>query len=289
VVSLRGATPVFVDIDPVTYNIDPQSLTEKIDFIQKQGRLKPKLVIPVDLFGLPYDYEKVGKIADFYGIKILEDAAQGFGGVYGSKTAGSLGHVSATSFFPAKPLGCYGDGGAVFTSDPSLAEVIKSLSGHGAGKERYEHVRLGMNSRLDTIQAAVLLVKLDAFQAELEARQEAARRYEEALVGVVPSVPAVPGGRLSSWAQYTIRVPEGARSQVIEKMASLGVPAMVYYPKCLHLQEAFEDLGGRAGELPVAEKASGEVLSLPMHPYLTADDQNRVVEALIEGLRAAGL
>ncbi|MDR1677105.1 MAG: DegT/DnrJ/EryC1/StrS family aminotransferase [Deltaproteobacteria bacterium] len=287
VVSLRGATPVFVDINPLTYNIDPKSLEEQIQEVLKQGKLKPRAIIPVDLFGLPYNYEAVAGIADRYGLVILEDAAQGFGGIYGGKNAGTLGQVGTTSFFPAKPLGCYGDGGAVFTDNAELAEIIRSSRTHGTGGHRYEHVRLGLNSRLDTLQAAILLVKLDAFPDELDLRQEVALRYERALVGLVPSAPVVPGGRLSSWAQYTIRVPAAHRQFIMDHMKSLGVPTMIYYPKCLHLQPVFAHLGGCPGDLPTAEKASAEVLSLPMHPYLTASDQDRIAAALYEALELA--
>ncbi|MDR3135001.1 MAG: DegT/DnrJ/EryC1/StrS family aminotransferase [Deltaproteobacteria bacterium] len=287
VIALRGATPVFVDINPVTFNIDPQSLEQKIVDVQKKGQLRPRAIIPVDLFGLPYNFEAVAGIAERHGLVILEDAAQGFGGIYGGKKAGTLGNVGATSFFPAKPLGCYGDGGAVFTDNDDLASVIRSARAHGTGGHRYEHVRLGLNSRLDTLQAAILLVKLDAFPEELGLRQEVAARYERALVGMVPSAPAVPGGRLSSWAQYTIRVPAAHRQAIMEHMASLGVPTMIYYPKCLHLQPVFANLGGYQGEFPVAERAAKEVLSLPMHPYLTEPDQDRVVSALFEAMDKA--
>ncbi|MDR1488098.1 MAG: DegT/DnrJ/EryC1/StrS family aminotransferase [Deltaproteobacteria bacterium] len=289
VVALRGASCVFVDIDPVTYNIDPESLAERIEFVLKKTSLKPKVVIPVDLFGLPYDYDKISAIAERYGLKILEDAAQGFGGLYGDKRAGSLGDVSATSFFPSKPLACYGDGGAIFTQDRQLAGLLKSIRGHGAGSDRYEHLRLGLNSRLDTLQAAILLVKLAAFPQELQARQKVAKRYEDALRGLVLSVPEIPSSSLSSWAQYTIRVPAQVRDAVVDDVKAKGAPVMVYYPKCLHLQKAFEYLGGHVGQFPAAEKATREVLSLPMHPYLSEQDQDRVVETLKASLKAAGV
>ncbi|MDR2442679.1 MAG: DegT/DnrJ/EryC1/StrS family aminotransferase [Deltaproteobacteria bacterium] len=287
VVALRGATPIFVDIDPVTYNIDPLDLEEKIVAVNNLGQLKAKAIIPVDLFGLPYDYEKVAALADRYGLYILEDAAQGFGGVYGGKKAGSLGLAGATSFFPAKPLGCYGDGGAVFTDDSSLAEALRSIRGHGAGEDKYQHVRLGMNSRLDTIQAAILLVKLRAFPQELDLRQIVAERYEKDLVGFIPYAPVVPGGRLSSWAQYTVKVPKELRAAVIDSMKEAGIPTMIYYPGCLHLQKAFAKYGGKAGDLVKAEEISAQVLSLPMHPYLTEDNQKKVTQALIEALEKA--
>jgi dTDP-4-amino-4,6-dideoxygalactose transaminase len=247
VVALRGATPVFVDVNPVTFNIDPQSLGEKIKEVQKKGQLRPRAIIGVDLFGLPYDYEKVARIADENGLVILEDAAQGFGGIYGGKKAGTLGHAGTTSFFPAKPLGCYGDGGAVFTDNEELAAIVRSARVHGAGDHRYEHVRLGLNSRLDTLQAAILLVKLNAFPEELELRQEVALRYERALVGMVPSAPAVPGGRLSSWAQYTIRVPAPWRERLMAHMKSLGVPTMIYYPNAYTCNRFSPDWGAAPG------------------------------------------
>ncbi|MDR0356668.1 MAG: DegT/DnrJ/EryC1/StrS family aminotransferase [Deltaproteobacteria bacterium] len=288
VVALRRAVPVFVDINPVTYNIDPASLEEKILAVRKEGKLRPRAVVPVDLFGLPYDYEAVARIADRYNLVILEDAAQGFGGVYGGKRAGSLGQAAATSFFPSKPLGCYGDGGAVFTDDSELADVIRSARVHGTGDRRYEHIRLGQNSRLDTIQAAILLAKLAVFPEELSQRQEIAARYESALLGSVPSVPAIPGGRMSAWAQYTVRVPAASRQQIVESMKASGVPTMIYYPKCLHLQPVFASLGGCPGQLPAAEQASAEVLSLPMHPWLSEEDQKLVVDALLEALERLG-
>ncbi|MDR1298190.1 MAG: DegT/DnrJ/EryC1/StrS family aminotransferase [Deltaproteobacteria bacterium] len=288
VVALRGATPVFVDVNPVTYNIDPASLEEKILEVKREGVLRPRAVIPVDLFGLPHDYEAVARIADEHGLVILEDAAQGFGGCYGGRRAGSLGQVGATSFFPAKPLGCYGDGGAVFTDNSDLAEIIRSSRVHGTGGRRYEHVRLGLNSRLDTLQAAVLLVKFEAFPRELEARQVVADRYEQALLPAHPYIPAVPGGLRSSWAQYTVRVPETRRQRIMELMRGDGVPTMIYYPKCLHLQPVFAYLGGRPGQLPAAEKASREVLSLPMHPWLEPAEQDLVVRSFLEALEKSG-
>ncbi|MDR2613345.1 MAG: DegT/DnrJ/EryC1/StrS family aminotransferase [Deltaproteobacteria bacterium] len=284
VVSLRHATPVFVDVDPVTFNIDAGDLARKIRGVKAGGRLAPRAVVTVDLFGLPADYDAVRAVAGAEGLLVLEDAAQGFGGEIGGRRAGSLGAVSATSFFPAKPLGCYGDGGAVFTSDAGLADTLRSLRAHGAGADRYEHVRIGMNSRLDTLQAAVLLAKLRAFPAELLARQEAADRYDGLLRGLVET-PRIPVGFRSSWAQYTVRIPGGRRDGVQRLMRERGIPTMVYYPRPLHLQPAFLAHGGGPGDCPVAERLSGEVLSLPMHPYLEAGIQGRVAEALREALR----
>ncbi|MDR1040807.1 MAG: DegT/DnrJ/EryC1/StrS family aminotransferase [Deltaproteobacteria bacterium] len=286
VASLRGATPVFVDVDPATFNIDAADLERKIAAVEAAGKLKPRLVVTVDLFGLPADYRAARLVADAHGLPILEDAAQGFGGTIADERAGRFGLAAATSFFPAKPLGCYGDGGAIFTSDGALADVLRSLRGHGAGADRYEHVRVGVNSRLDTLQAAVLLAKLKAFPGELDARNRAAARYTEALEDTV-AVPRVPDGYGSSWAQYTVRLPGGtSRDAVQARMREEGVPTMVYYPKPLHLQPAYLPLGGRPGDCPQAERLCGEVLSLPMHPYLDEGTQARVVRALRGALGA---
>ncbi|MDR2338862.1 MAG: DegT/DnrJ/EryC1/StrS family aminotransferase [Deltaproteobacteria bacterium] len=279
VVSLRGATPVFVDVDPVTFNMDPKDLENKIRLLRSAGEYVPRAVITVDLFGLPADYDAIRKVAEAHDLLILEDAAQGFGGRIGEREAGSFGNAGATSFFPAKPLGCYGDGGAVFTDDPALAEALRSLRAHGQGSDKYEHVRIGQNSRLDTLQAAVLLSKLKAFPEELELRQRAAKGYEERLSGIV-TTPKVPKGFLSSWAQYTVRVPSGQRGRIAASMKARGVPTMVYYPRPVHLQPAYRPFGGRKGDCPVAEALSSEVLSLPMHPYLTEADQDQVAGAL---------
>lgn len=294
VVSLLGATPVFVDIDPVTFNIDPADLEAKISKTAAEGALRPRAVIPVDLFGLPYDFEKVAAICDRHKLPILEDAAQGFGGVYGARQAGRLGTAGATSFFPSKPLGCYGDGGAVFTDDEGLADTLKSLRTHGSGADRYQHTRVGVNSRLDTMQAAVLLVKLKAFDEELELRRQVAAAYERELAWTLQgAIPVVPGGRLSAWAQYTVRVPAALRAGMIDSLKAKGVPTMVYYPRPLHLQRAFASLGGKEGDHPVAERAAREVLSLPMHPYLSDDDVKRVatktLEAYEDSAKAAGI
>ncbi|MDL2259703.1 DegT/DnrJ/EryC1/StrS family aminotransferase [Deltaproteobacteria bacterium OttesenSCG-928-K17] len=284
VVSLRGARPVFVDIDPRTYNIDPADLEEKIQAVKKEGRYRPKGVIPVDLFGLPADYPALEKIAERHGLFILEDAAQGFGGDIRGRKAGSFGLAASLSFFPAKPLGCYGDGGAVMTGDAKLAATLRSLRVHGAGSHKYEHVLLGTNSRLDTIQAAVLLVKLKAFPGELQRRQEVAAAYS-AVLGGLCQTPYIPAGYTSGWAQYTVRVPAGQRAAIMDELKGKGIPTMIYYPKPLHLQPAFAALGGRAGDLPAAEAASDEVLSLPMHPYLSNEDVRDIAGALAEILK----
>lgn len=284
VVVLRGASPIFVEIDPRTYNMDPADLAAKIEAVKKEGRLTPRGVIPVDLFGLPADYPAIEALAAEHDLFVLEDAAQGFGGVVNGRLAGSFGLIGSTSFFPAKPLGCYGDGGALFTNDPALAEVLKSIRTHGSGAEKYEHIRLGTNSRLDAIQAAILSVKLNAFPGEMDERQRVAARYASALAGKLPT-PYIPEGYLSSWAQYTVRVPAEKRLSVMDTLKANGVPAMIYYPKPLHLQPVFACLGGKAGDLPVSEKASLEVLSLPMHPYLRGEEIDQICGFLLEALK----
>ncbi|UQZ91205.1 aminotransferase DegT [Deltaproteobacteria bacterium Smac51] len=284
VVALRRARPVFVDIDPLTYNIDPVDLEVKIEAVKREGRDMPRAVIPVDLFGLPADYTAIEAVAAEHNLMVLEDAAQGFGGALNRRRAGSFGQVASTSFFPAKPLGCYGDGGALFTNDKALAEKLRSLRAHGAGSHKYEHVLIGQNSRLDTIQAAILLVKLRAFPRELEERQRVAARYTENLRDHL-IVPHVPVGGLSSWAQYTVRIPAGRREEVMNSLKDKGVPTMIYYPKPLHLQPAFLHLGGQMGHLPESEKASAEVMSLPMHPYLTNEEVDFVSREVIAAIK----
>jgi dTDP-4-amino-4,6-dideoxygalactose transaminase len=265
VISYEGATPVFVDSDPDTFNICPQNLEKQIQKIIAEGKLNPRAIIAVDLFGLPANYPAIEKIAEKYGLKLIEDAAQGFGGAINGKRAGSYGDIATTSFFPAKPLGCYGDGGAVFTNNDEYAELLRSYRVHGKGKDKYDNVRIGMNSRLDTIQAAILLEKLEAFPTELEARNCAAQRYTNELRHKY-KVPLVPKGYVSSWAQYTLQVDD--RDAVTASYKARGVPTMVYYEKCLHKQTAFAYLGYRAGDFPVAEALALSVLSLPMHPYI---------------------
>lgn len=272
VVSLEGAEPIFVDVDKTTFNISPVSLEEAIKKVLEEGRLTPKAVIPVDLFGLPFDYASVRKIADKYNLLILEDGAQGFGGSIGEQKACSFGDVAATSFFPAKPLGCYGDGGAVFTNDNHVADYIRSIKVHGKGTCKYDNIRIGMNSRLDTIQAAILLIKLRAFREyELQAVNDAAQWYEEELKGYVET-PQIPVNYTSSWAQYTI-ITSGKeeRDSLQEYLKNRGIPGMIYYSKPMHRQEAYED-GKTYVELTVTDQLCGRVLSLPMHPYLSRKD-----------------
>jgi UDP-2-acetamido-2-deoxy-ribo-hexuluronate aminotransferase len=269
VVNFRGATPVFTDIDPDTFNINPDSLEAAIKETIKIGELNPKVIIPVDLFGLSSDYDRIVPIAEKYGLKILEDSAQGFGGSINSKKAGSFGDVATTSFFPSKPLGCYGDGGAIFTNDDELAELCRSIRVHGKGIDKYDNVRIGLNSRLDTIQAAILLPKFKAFKEyELTDRNKWANLYSTLLKEIV-KVPFIPDGYESSWAQYTIQSKSKEERDILQFfLKNKGIPTMIYYKKPLHLQGAYSDLGYKLGDFPVSEKMSDCVLSLPMHPYL---------------------
>lgn len=280
VVSFEGATPVFVDVDKDTFNMDPEKLEEAVREVVNEGRLTPRLVIPVDLFGLPADYEKIQAVAEKYGMKILEDGAQGFGGRIREKKACSFGEISATSFFPAKPLGCYGDGGAVFTDSDETAAYLESIRVHGKGSYKYENVRIGWNSRLDTIQAAVMLPKLQAFQEyELERVNEAAARYTQELKNIVKT-PVMPEHFYSSWAQYTIQLENGEeRDRLQGFLKEKGIPTMIYYPIPMHRQRAFEGLK-LYQECPVTERLCQTVLSLPMHPYLEREEQERIAEAV---------
>lgn len=282
-VTLAGGTPVFVDVDTDTYNIDPDSLRKRIEEIKKEGRLRPRGVIAVDLFGQPAEHDRIDKIADENGLFVLEDAAQGFGGDIHGKKAGSFGHVAGTSFFPAKPLGCYGDGGAIFTDDDELAAIMKSVHVHGQGTDKYDNVRIGLNSRLDTIQAAVLLEKMDLFDDELKARDEVAARYNDKLSGLV-KVPVVKEGYFSSWAQYTIQVEDAeTRTRIIEALKEKDIPAMIYYPIPMHMSTAYSSDGIQTS-LPVSEDLRNKVMSLPMHPYLKKEDQDRICAVISEVL-----
>lgn len=278
VAGLVGAVPVFVDIDEDTFNIDPEQLEKAIVKVKNEGKLNPKVIIPVDLFGLPADYDRIELIANKFNLKILEDAAQGFGGIYKGRRAGSFGDVAATSFFPAKPLGCYGDGGAIFTNNDQLFGILKSIRVHGQGSDKYDNVRLGLNARLDTIQAAILLPKLKAFiDYELEARNQVAALYTESLKGIVKT-PVVPEGLVSSWAQYSVLAKDkNERAFFQEKLKAADIPTMIYYQKPLHLQTAYSGLGYKKGDFPIAENVSERIFSLPMHPYLEQD----VIEKII--------
>jgi len=277
-VALVGATPVFVDVLETTFNLDPASLSRAIE-VATRLELRPKTVMVVDLFGLPADYEAIAKIARRHDLKVIDDAAQSFGATYHNRKIGMMGDVTATSFFPAKPLGCYGDGGAVFTDDDDLAALIVSLRNHGAGADRYDNIRIGMNGRLDTIQAAVLIEKLRIFPDEIEARDRIARRYNE-LLGDIATVPQVPAGFGSVWAQYTIRLPAGQRDPLAATLRAQGIPTAQYYPRPTHKQTAYLAYPVADGGLPVTEMLAAEVISLPMHAYLDAATQDRIVMAV---------
>lgn len=276
VVAWLGATPIFVDSDPNTFNIDIASLKSAIATARKNG-LRPVGVIPVDLFGLTADYDAIAPIAADNNLFVLSDAAQSFGASLNGKRAGSFGLATATSFFPAKPLGCYGDGGAVMTDDSDLFAVMKSLRVHGQGSDKYDNVRIGMAARMDTVQAAILIEKLVIFEEEIEARQVVAQRYTSALKDVA-QVPFVPEGAQSVWAQYTLKVDAEKRSQIMERLKSKGVPTMVYYPIPLNKQTAYKHYPSAGNGLPNAERLAREVMSLPMHPYLAEEVQAYIIE-----------
>ncbi len=282
-IALVGATPVLVDVDPDTFNIDVASLKSAIGTAKAEG-LKPKAVIPVDLFGLPADHDAIAEIADVDGLFILDDAAQGFGGTYKGRAVGTFGLATATSFFPAKPLGCYGDGGAVLTDDEELLAILKSVRVHGGGSDKYDNVRLGLTARLDTIQAAVLLEKLKIFRDEIETRNRVAERYSRALKDVV-TVPVVPDGYSSVWAQYTLRLASGRRDELARALQAEGIPTAIYYAKPLHRQTAYRDFPIAAAGLAVSERLADEVISLPMHAYLDEPTQDRIVDAVQRALR----
>ena len=278
-VALLGATPVIADVLLDTFNLDPTSCEAAVLTAKRLG-LKPRAIIPVDLFGLPADHDAIAAIAAKHGLVVLDDAAQAFGAHFRGKPLGSLATATATSFFPAKPLGCYGDGGAIFLNDDALLEVLRSLRVHGQGRDKYENVRIGINGRMDTIQAAVLLQKLRIFDDELAARERIAARYTTALDGRV-GVPRLRQGVTSIWASYTIEVDD--RDGVVERLKTRGIPAMIYYPRPLHRQAPYAGFPVAPGGLPVSEAVAARVLSLPMHAYLDEATQDRI----IEGLRAA--
>ncbi|MEZ8353636.1 DegT/DnrJ/EryC1/StrS family aminotransferase [Vibrio splendidus] len=263
-IAFANATPIFVDSDEKTFNICPVDLEKRIQKVISDGTLKPKAIISVDLFGLPANYTEIEEIAKKYNMRLIEDAAQGFGGSVNGRKAGSFGDIATTSFFPAKPLGCYGDGGAIFTDSDEYASLLKSYRVHGKGEDKYDNVRIGINSRLDTIQAAVLLVKLDEFSAELQNRNALSERYKGKLENKYRT-PHVPEGYLSSWAQYTIICED--RFEARKYFSERGVPTMTYYEKCMHQQTAFLNGMYEIGDYPVAEMLARKVLSLPMHGY----------------------
>jgi dTDP-4-amino-4,6-dideoxygalactose transaminase len=278
-VALTGATPVFVDVDESTFNMDAASLTRGIAAARKAG-LKPVGVIPVDLFGQSADHDSVAAAAEAEGLFVLDDAAQGFGASYKGRKLGTFGIATATSFFPAKPLGCFGDGGAIFTDDADLAETLRSIRVHGQGADKYDNVRLGLTGRLDTLQAAILIEKLKIFEDEIVARNEVADRYARGLGNLV-GVPRLASGCTSVWAQYTIRLPEGTdRDGFAAALKAQGIPTAIYYPKSMHQQTAYRDFPVADGGLPVSERLSEDVISLPMHAYLDEATQDRVIAAV---------
>ncbi len=278
VIALAGATPVFVDVNEDTFNMDARNLRSAIAAARAAG-LRPVGVITVDLFGQPADYGAILPLCEESGLWVVSDAAQSFGATYRGRRVGTFGVITTTSFFPAKPLGCYGDGGAVFTDDARLASVLRSLRVHGQGSDKYDNVRIGLNGRLDTIQAAVLLEKLKIFDSELEARDEIAARYNAGLRDVAV-VPMVLEGCTSVWAQYTIRVNPDRRDAAAARLKDCGVPTAIYYPKPLHRQTAYREYPVAGGVLPICDKLASEVLSLPMHPYLEASTQAAVIDAV---------
>lgn len=282
-IALEGATPVFVDVEKETFNISPSDLETKIRQVESEGKLVPKAVVAVDLFGLPADFIRVRQIADKHHLLVLEDGAQGFGGCIGTRRACSFGDIATTSFFPAKPLGCYGDGGAVFTDNDKWAELIKSYRVHGKGTDKYDNVRIGMNSRLDAIQAAILQVKFDAFvEYEDELINQVAQQYTTLFGGKIET-PVVPNDYHSSWAQYTLRLSDNVnRAELQSFLKEKDIPTMVYYPITMHKQTAFKHLN--QSDCPNAEWLSQHVLSLPMHPYLTDEEIKLVSFSVLDCL-----
>jgi dTDP-4-amino-4,6-dideoxygalactose transaminase len=284
-VALTGATPVFVDVDAATFNMDANSLKRGIATAVKLG-LKPRAVIVVDLFGQSADHDAIAAVAAEAGLFVLDDAAQGFGASYKGRRLGNFGLATATSFFPAKPLGCFGDGGAIFTDDAELAETLRSVRVHGQGSDKYDNVRLGLTARLDTIQAAILIEKLKIFEDEISARDKVAERYARGLGNVV-TVPRLASGCTSVWAQYTIRLPEGCdRDGFAAGLKAQGIPTAIYYPKPMHRQTAYRGFPVADGGLPASEKLSGDVISLPMHAYLDEPTQERIITAVRGALGA---
>ena len=296
VTALLGAVPVFVDIEPMTFNLDPACLERAVTALRSQNaslsplprpalelHLRPRGIIAVDLFGVPAEYDAIQAVADQHELFVIQDAAQSFGAERYGQKACTMASVGCTSFFPAKPLGAYGDGGMCFTDDGGLDEVMRSLRIHGQGRDKYDNVRIGINGRLDTIQAAILLVKFGIFPEELGLRQEAARRYTDLILsrGAPVEPPKIPEGIVAAWAQYSVLARDAAhRAELLKRLKEASIPWAIYYPKPLHLQTAFQDLGHEPGAFPVSESCAQRIFSLPMHPYLTTADQERVIEAL---------
>lgn len=286
VVAWLGASPVFVDCLPDTFNIDPDGLKRAIAQVNERGDLTPKAVIAVDLFGLAADYEAIRAICDDHGMKLISDAAQGFGATINGQQSGAWADCIATSFFPAKPLGCYGDGGATLTNDEELADTMRSIRVHGKGTDKYDNVRIGMNARLDTLQAAILIEKLAAFPGEIEARNKLAARYAAGF-GSAVATPHVPDGHVSTWAQYTLTLPAGKREAFAAHLKEAGVPTAVYYPKPLHQQTAYGRFPVEGNGLPVCEDLAERVISLPMHPYMNDETADRIIAAVNDAAAAA--
>jgi dTDP-4-amino-4,6-dideoxygalactose transaminase len=298
-IAFLGATPIFVDIDPETYNLSVNELEKTIRAIKNNGQtlcplpanIKPgsvslKAIITVDLFGLPCDYDQITEIARQESLKLIEDAAQSFGATYKGRKACSFGDISCTSFFPAKPLGCYGDGGMCFTNDQDIIESLRSLRIHGQGKDKYENVRIGINGRLDTLQAAILLTKLEIFPREVELRQQVAERYNR-LFDQLPELvtPQVPADRTSVWAQYSLLAQNNhQRDKILAHLKENNIPTAIYYPKPLHLQKAFDYLGYKQGDFPISENIGERIFSLPMHPYLEPDMQEKIFRLVKEAV-----
>jgi dTDP-4-amino-4,6-dideoxygalactose transaminase len=282
VAALCGATPVMADVTAETFNLDPASCARAVATAKRLG-LKPRAVIPVDLFGLPADHDAIAAFAAAHGMQVLDDAAQAFGATYRARKLGTLATATATSFFPAKPLGCYGDGGAIFTDDDALAERLRSLRVHGEGADKYDAARIGITGRLDTIQAAILLEKLKIFPEEIVARNAVAQRYATGLAGVA-TVPRVGNESSSVWAQYTIRLAPGRRDTLAAALKDRGIPTAIYYAKPLHRQAAYRGFPVAEGGLPASEQLAEEVISLPMHAYLDQPVQDRIIAAVRQAL-----
>ncbi len=277
-VVLCGATAVFIDVDPICFNMVPNKLNEAIARIKKVNKLKPKAIISVDLFGIPAPYSDLCDIANQHGLLLIADAAQSFGGSINGNKVGTHADITTTSFFPSKPLGCYGDGGAIFTDDDDTADIVRSIRAHGGSNQgKYDNVRVGMNARLDTIQAAVLIEKLKVFPDELHSRQLIAERYAESLSNVV-DVPSVPEGVLSAWAQYTIATDQ--RDELCDYLKEHDIPTQIYYPKPLHKQLPYQESQAVSGGLPITDKLSQTLMSLPMHPYLATEVQDRITQCI---------
>jgi dTDP-4-amino-4,6-dideoxygalactose transaminase len=295
VISLLGATPVYVDIDPETFNIDPARLDQAVSALKANDSnlyplpitnnplpLIPKAVIGVDIFGLPAEYERIDAVSREHDLFVIEDAAQSFGAERNGKNACSFGNIASTSFFPAKPLGCYGDGGMCFTDDDDLANIMESVRVHGKGEHKYDNVRIGINGRLDSLQAAILLAKFDIFPEEIELRQQVANRYATLLgANSQIKVPSIPSGATSTWAQYSIlAADEEQRAALQNKLKEAAIPTAIYYPQPLHLQSAFASLGYQKGDFPISEDCARRIFSLPMHPYLAEEEQKKIAEVI---------